>query len=195
MLRKLVLAGALALASIGVAAGPAVAFTAVFSPGGEITMTSLGNVTIFGNVVDTECNLTLRGIFNRVITLTRGESLGQISSFVTRECESGTGVTPLVLNWAIRYREATGVLPDNGTRFTATIEMAFNISIFGGFVNCLYSGPVDASIPLTDTGTNTYRTGLVEFLSSALRLIRGSCAAVTELRGVLALTTQTVTIR
>lgn len=197
MRRKLFLLAALALGALAAGSATATAFTAVFSPAGSITMISLGMIGSSSGEVLIHCFVTMRGIINREVTLTSGVAMGQIQSVITEQCTNATTVTSLLLPWGIVYSSALGTLPDNGTGLSFRIVGAsFKYALFGGFLNCLYRGDQPALLGTIDTGTNTYRTGLITLIGAPLRKVEGfGCPSETELEGVFGITSQTITVR
>lgn len=197
MSKKLILGVVTAFVVLVAGASSASAFTAVVSPGGGITSVSLGTVTFSSGETTINCNLTLTGELNRVITLVSGVELGRIRVVTARECNNGATVTILALPYNLSFNESLGTLPDNGTGTRYTVRGAsFNLSLFGGFVNCLYRGEQPALLGTTDTGTNTYRSGLNTIIGAPLSKVSGfGCPASGELEGSFTLTAQTITVR
>lgn len=197
MSKKLILGVVTAFVVLVAGASSASAFTAVASPSGAITSVSLGTVTFSSGETTINCRLTLRGELRREITLVSGVTLGSISSVTAAECNNVARITILALPYTLSFTASLGTLPDNGTGTSfRVLGASFNISLFGGFVNCLYRGDQSALLATTDTGTNTYRTGLNTIIGVPLRKISGAgCPAEGELEGVLSLTEQTLTVR
>lgn len=208
--KKLLLLAALALTAFAASAGSASAASGVrITPGGAITQTSQGKVTFQAGETRIECNLTLTGRLETALvrfvrgTLTR---LGQITRVDWRECVGGEVERVLNLPWNIALNTILENEPRNCTRvnepFLAPYNTAcgalivilgpqFQLSIFGGFVRCLYGSAaerVGALLPLTRTGDNgreaTYTMGLLTILANSFRLTSGfGCPATGEMRG------------
>jgi hypothetical protein len=195
MTRKLFITAALALAAFMAASGTASAFTATVAPAGAITSVSRGLVTFSSGTTTITCRVTLRGSLNATVTLTAGQSLGRVSAVEIAECSSGATVTVLSLPYNLNYQSVAGTLPNAVTAINFRVDAAaFNLSLFGRFINCLYSGNQPARLAVR--GTNPYETGDITTTAASLPLVRGAgCPSEGEMRGVFSLTAQRISVR
>jgi len=221
-IKKLILLTALALVAFAASAGSASAARSIeISPGGTVTQVSLGLVTFVSGETSITCNLTLR------IELVRGLvgpalliRIGQVTDVRWEGCSGGTVERVLGLPWDVALVsqlltegareercETVGVLisaaPYNRV-CGAKIEILraqFRLSVFGGFVRCLYAGNVRALMTLTriasDETQATYRMGLLLILPNSLPLVEGGfgCPATGEMRGTFGAATPAQTIK
>jgi hypothetical protein len=202
MTRKLFLTAAMALVALFAATGVASAANATVEPGGAISSVSLGKVSFSGSGITIRCNLTLNGSLARgPIELLRGRTLGSIREVLIRECEGGNVSAILNLPYTITIETILGTIPSAITGLLFTLpRAAFNLSVFGGFVNCLYEGTQGALLGLTAVaGTREpwrYTTGLITTLASRLPLRSGSgCPPEGTMNGTFSLTRQTISVR
>lgn len=197
MLKRTLLICAVAIAAAAALTATASAFTATLSPAGAITAPSLGTVSFVSGETVINCNYTLRGELNRSFAMTAGTTIGRITGVTARECNNGATATILGLPYTIVFLGFAGTLPDNAGSIEVAIQrFSHNLSLFGGFVNCLYTGELQWNVPLVDTGTNTDRTELATIVPTRFRKVSGAgCANEEEIEGQFALPTQTVTIR
>jgi hypothetical protein len=202
-MKKIVLAAALALVALfAVAASASAAHNATISPGGEISTPSSGKVTFRAGEISIACSLTLSGTLARAIAnLERPEerqSLGSVRSVSWRECSGGEVAGVLGTPWNILYTGETGTLPNAVTAVSFSIQNAqFQLSVFGGFVNCLYAGEAPVSMVTTATRTaGTYTSGLISTVESAFRKVSGSlCPESGTMTGRFTLSpTQTIVV-
>jgi hypothetical protein len=194
MSKKLFISAALALVALLAVTGSAAAFTASVSPAGAITSTS-ASAEFIGGSTTIRCPLTLRGSLNSSVTLTEGQSLGSISAVQIGTCSGGNSISVLNLPWALPYTSTEGTLPNEATEVNFKVRGAsFNLGIFGGFINCLYSG--DQPSILAVTGSNPYTSGNIITEPTSLPLIRGSgCPSSGRMRATFSLSpSQTITV-
>jgi hypothetical protein len=195
-MKKLFLLSALALVALAAAATSATAASLQARPGGAITATSLGKLTFAAGELSIECNLTMRGnLLTTAISKTSGTKMGEITEVRWANCVGGEVAAVLNLPWTIAYRSISGTLPEAVTAVNFTINnSSFQLSTFGGFVNCLYSGNSEASQALTHRAGAEYTTGLVRSLENALALRNGfGCPESGRMRGTFSQTVQTIT--
>ena len=200
-MKKIVLTAALALVALFAVVSSASAFNAAVSPGGAITTASSGKVTFRAGEISITCNLSLSGSLNTSVTgieTPSGQSLGSISGVSWRECTGGEVSAVLGLNWNILYTGETGTLPSSVSSIGFTIQNAqFRLSVFGGFVNCLYAGeaPVTMSVLRTRTA-NQYTTSTIRTNESSFAKVSGSlCPNSGSMTGTFSMSpTQTITV-
>jgi hypothetical protein len=169
-----------ALAAMGVAASSAFAISATVANGGAVNAT--GSATFEGGGISIVCPLTLENsLLTGPIAIARGAKIGETTGVRIGSCTGGSVESVLALPWnltihdslptiaSLTTRNATGLLLDiNGA--------SFNLSVFGGFVNCLYSGTAGALLTLTHTAREsvTYTGSSLRALEAvSLPLIRG----------------------
>ena len=196
-MKKLFLLSALALVALAAAATTATAASLQASPGGAITATSLGKLSFVAGEVRIECNLTMRGnLLTTAISKTAGTKMGEITSVTWANCVGGEVAAVLSLPWTLAYRSISGTLPEAVSAVNFTINnSSFQLSTFGGFVNCLYAGNSEASQALTHREGAVYTSGLVRSLENALTLREGGfgCPETGRMRGTFSQTAQTIT--
>jgi hypothetical protein len=202
-MKKLVLAAALALVALfAVAASASAAHNATIRNAGEIRTASSGKVTFRAGEISIACNLTLAGtLASAVSNLERPEerqSLGSISSVSWAECSGGEVAGVLGTPWNILYTGETGAMPNEVRSVSFTVQNAqFRLSVFGGFVNCLYAGEAPVSMAATATRTaGTYTSGLIRTTESSFSKVSGSlCPATGTMTGSFNMSpTQTITV-
>jgi hypothetical protein len=144
MSRTMVRCFMLGLVLVAALAATASANRIQISPGGEITLTSLGMVAFHTGLGDFKCHLTMTGrLVSEAVENASGTGIGQIGEFTTGEsCEQFPGMLPLGLPWPIRLTTSY-----TGTRVELSIiGIAFNIEqVFSG-LECLYSGNENGAI-------------------------------------------------
>jgi len=160
-----------ALAMLVAVSGAANAYTMRFEPGGSITATSSA-LTFEGSGISVICPVTLNGTLSREsIELTANRQIGSITEVSIRRtsCSGGSVSGVLSLPWSMTLNTTLGTAPNELTGLLVNVVgSSFNLEIFGGFINCLYSGTGGALLGLTTTETpGTYRIGTL----SALRAV------------------------
>ncbi len=195
MSKKLFVSAALALVALLAVAGSAAAFTATVSPAGSITSTTSAAEFIGGSTT-IRCPLTLRGSLNASVTLTAGQSLGSISRIEVGTCSGGSEVSVLGLPYDLPFVASEG-LPNEVAEVEFNVRGAsFNLGLFGGFINCLYSGNQPSILNVT--GTNPYTTSTIETEPTALNLARGGfgCPSTGRMKATFSLSpSQRISIR
>jgi len=195
MTKKLCLSASLALAALLAVAGSAAAFTATVSPAGSITSTT-PTAEFIGGSTTIRCALTLRGSLNASVTLIAGASLGSISRIEVGTCSGGSEVTILGLPYDLPYQGSEGTLPNEVTEVNFNVRgVSFNLGLFGGFVNCLYSGNQPSILNVA--GSNPYTTETIETEPISLRLLRGGfgCPSTGRMRATFNLSpSQRITV-
>jgi hypothetical protein len=190
---RLLLAAAIAVVAGALGAGIATGASFQFEPGGTITGTSLGPVTLSGGFTNITCELTLRGtVTSRLVAKRAGTSYGAITSVTIGRCSGGT-VAVLGLPWAVTYEAILGSLPDAVTGVVLTLEDTGFSGTFSG-ITCLYGGDIESLLAVT--GTNPYTTTLFDVPSTSVPLVRGSflCPRSGSMSGTFGISpTQTVT--
>lgn len=190
--KKLLVTTALALVALFALTGVASAYSAAVSPAGEISSPSEGKVSFTSGEITIRCNLTLTGELAETVELTSGSSMGEVSSVEWANCENGNVRAVLGLPWNLSVSATLGTLPDSGTGLQFSVDGAsFQLSVFGGFVNCLYRGNALALLATNDTGTNTYSTGNITSSANALAKVSGAlCPESGTLSGTFRLSPQ-----
>lgn len=194
MRNRLIAVAAAALVLLAASTGASAA-SLQFRPGGAITRISLGKITFVAGELRFECNLTLRGnLLTTAISKTSSTKIGEINEVRWANCVGGELETFLALPWTMAYRSISGMLPEGVTAINVSINnFGFKLAIFGGFVNCLYSGNPEFTIAVTHRSGAEYTTGLLRSLENALALREGfGCPIEGRLGGTFSLTTQTV---
>lgn len=200
---KLVVMLAIAAAAMMVAASSASAITANVSRGGAVNAT--GTSTFEGSGISIVCPLTLAtNLSTGPITVARGNSLGSITGVTIGACTGGSVERVLALPWSLTINDTLPTIErlttTNATGVLMNINGAsFNLSTFGGFLNCLYRGTAGALLTLTPTsaGANTYTARTLRALETvSLPLVSGSgCPATGHFAGTFTLSAvQTVTL-
>jgi hypothetical protein len=157
MFRRARLAVALAVVASGVAASSAAALDMTIDPAGRVVTASNGKLT-FGEAVSIQCNVTLKATLAATsIAVTSGAHVGEVSEVSIRNCEGGSVSGVLGLPWEITIDAPLETEPEAEPRnLTGMLfelrDVAFNLSIFGGFVNCLYRGDTAGLAELIPTG-------------------------------------------
>lgn len=198
---KLVLATIIATSIMALAAqsSPAYVFTA--SPAGSFTLAS-GSITFTTAIATARCPLTLDGTLDAGPTsFAAGSQFGTITRATIGTCTGGPTAALVGGGWPLTVAAVPAGLPDNATQLTAEIagfSFQTTMTVLGINVVCLFQGPLDATIALTDTGTNTYSTSSVTLLSSpAIPKFSGagSCPTRGTFAGTLSLSPiQTMTV-
>lgn len=159
------------------------------NPNGSIRAVSLGKVTLEGGrELTVACNVTLAGSLAPSTTLTRGETVGRITSFTPGGCTGGTIERTTGLPWTVTYESFLGTLP------TALTGDLWRVNRFGVEFNiaglrCRYEGGLGLLTPLT--GSNPYTAGLMSVLAEALALVEGTpCARTVTPRGRIAFSSE-----
>ncbi|HEX4806892.1 MAG TPA: hypothetical protein VFU94_13420 [Conexibacter sp.] len=187
---------AMAAALLAIGAAPSTAASLSFRPAGSITATSLGKLTFAMGSLTIECNYTLTGrLATGPIAKTAGASVGEITEVTWAGCTGGEIETVLNLPWTVVYSSIDGTLPEAVSAVRLAIDgWSWELSTFGGFAGCLWSGNPEFSLALTRLAGAEYRSGLMRSLESALRLVSGfGCPSEGRYLGSFSLTSQTVT--
>jgi hypothetical protein len=204
-LRRLLLA-AVTVAAFAAAAGSATAASLSIAPGGAITATSVGKITMETNIFGTgpECRFVLIGSLNRGPTAkVSGATLGSISSGNVTECSGGTGRLRFSspTTWSLTYNGITGTLPEAVAALLVHIDgFQLLIEVPGGF-NCEWRATLGTSLALVRIAGAEYRTANLELLEEDQRItsvtrLAGSffnCPTGPTFFGSFTLTTQTIT--
>jgi len=174
------------------------AITATFERAGAITSASLGKLT-FGPEPILRCNYTLNGEVQSPVTLAVGTQIGTVTEVrPPSSCEGGSGFTFLRLPWRLVINALLGRATDEFTGFLVEIQnMSFNISVYGGIVNCLYGTTGGMLLSWTHIDTDSYVSGLFRMLEqTSLSYVSGSrlCPLSGSFSGTLGLTPQ-ITMR
>lgn len=197
---KLLFAAVLALLAFATVVSTASAFRATVARGGAISAASLGRITFgLGASPTIQCSMTLNGSLRTSAELTVGETLGSISEVRIEACSTGSGWEEVLeLPWPLTVKTISRGLPDSATSLEVQIRrFAIEAGALIGSSNCLYAEEgtriAGGILGLTDTGTNTYTTGLLRLDEGvALRLFSGTfgCSSEINLRGSFRLTPQ-----
>jgi hypothetical protein len=199
---RLALALAAATAAAALSASSAFALSATVEAGGAVSAT--GIVTFEGSGISTSCPMTLRlSLLRGPITLAAGNQIGEVTevSINRARCSGGSIASVLSLPWRIVINEPlpSPIEPENARGLLVNfVRWSFTLEIFGGFINCLYSGNAGALIPLTRVGAALYTFRMFRMLETIeLPLISGSgCPARVHISGTFTLSaTQTMSIR
>jgi hypothetical protein len=183
-IKKLIVVAALALTALAATAVSANAATGVsISPAGEISQTSIGKVTFTAGESRIECNLTLAGrLSSTLVSIT--SSIGSVTRVTWANCVGGEVSAVLGLPWSITITKLNGTTPSRVAAEAVTSGQikiagtAFKLSVFGGFVECLYGGStssVEASMPATKVSgtTRSYNLGNLTIQANSLALTSG----------------------
>lgn len=183
MLRKFLVATAMALVGVFGMAAPAAALEATAAPAGAIESPSSGEISFRGGAFTIRCPLTLNGNLRAgPIALASGAQFGTTTEVRIGRCSGGTVERVLNLPWNLKVETIlpAGFTRENITGFLFRIERAaFQLAVFGEAIRCLYEGNAGALIRLTNRGEDrrggwTYGTERIEALASVrLPLIRG----------------------
>jgi len=207
MLKKTKLAVALvvALAAMGVAASSAFAVSASVERAGAITATS-ASVSFEGSGITIVCPLTMNlSLLRGPIVVAANNQIGEVTGVTIGACSGGNVSGVLNLNWRVTVNSTTPSIERLTTRnaerlLVNIVGASFNLAVFGGFVNCLYSGSAGAVMPVTHTAAEsvTYTARTVEALRSTnIPLSRGGfgCPSNGTFAGNFNLSaTQTITL-
>ncbi len=121
-----------------------------------------------------------------------GSHLGEITGVRTAECRGGGFTGALALPWELTFASFQGELPNNLTRILFAIDgVAFDLSLLGGLIECLYGGDAGMRLEVLPNGGNEYRTWLADLLSAIqLPKVSGSvlCEREVDMLGVTLLT-------
>jgi hypothetical protein len=191
---RLIVAVASAIAAASCATPADASTGAIIEPAGAIEAPSSGKVT-FGSGPAVACDLTLVGsLVEGPIDVESGEAIGSITEAAFANCEGGSVAGVLNLPWTLRANAALGTPPEAATGLLLTIEgMDLALTVFGGFINCLYGGA--EGLLLTLNAGDPYTTGALSLLEAVqLAFVRGSgfCPSEGGLSGTFALTAQEV---
>jgi len=198
---KLAIGLVVALSAMAVAASSAFALSASVSAGGAVSATA--TATFEGSGISIICPLTMReSLLTGPIVIAANNQIGEVTevSINRARCSGGNVSGVLGLPWRLTINSWTPEPLERENARTLLVNIvgsAFNLEIFGGFVNCLYSGNAGGSLPLTRIGTGRYTARTIEALSSIeLPLHSGSgCPARGHFAGTFTLSaTQTVTL-
>ena len=199
---KLLFATTVALVAFAALTSSAGAFRAEIRNGGSISAVSLGKIT-FGNGPTIQCSLTLNGTLATSATISAGSRMGAISEVAISACSGGEIEEVLNTPWNITIKSIPSGLPDSVTSLSLNFRgLAFLINPFFGIPNCLYAEEgtrvLGGILGLTDTGTNTYTSGLIRLDETIqIRWFTGSvgCPSEGSFRGTFRLNpTQSITI-
>jgi hypothetical protein len=200
---KLLLTTAVALVAMFAVAGSASASEATVSPAGGIAAPSSGQLTFTGGSISIRCNVTLNGSLLRGPIRTESTSqIGEVTEVtIAREtCSGGTVEGVLNVPWTMTLTQTLGTAPNAITGLLFTINNAqFLLSVFGGFIDCLYAGNAGALLALSAiarTSPQQYRTGTISALNSSLSLSSGGfgCPSSGSMTGTFTVTAQTITV-
>ena len=200
-LKTLLLMGAVALVALAASSATAGAFTVSNSPAGAIAAASLGALTFSGGAT-IRCPVTLNGsLLAGPITIAAGERIGSITEVRIGTCEGGSVRRVLVESgsaWPIQINSVPSGLPNSVSSVQIlVVNSKFDLSTFGGFVECLYEGSAPASLAVSTTRTaGVYTTGLETVLTNSERFISGNnlCPSSGSFAGSFGLTRQTLTV-
>jgi hypothetical protein len=202
--KRVLLTAGMTLVALLAMGGVAAAANATISPAGEIGAVNLGKLSFTGGGITVRCNLTIQSTLARgPIELARGRTFGRTFEVKIAECEGGQVSAPLLnLPWTLTIESILGTIPSAITGLLFTLQRAsFNLSVFGGFVNCLYEGPQGALLAMTAVaGTREpwrYQNGLITMLATRLPLIRGGfgCPSEGTMSGTIFPTGETISVR
>lgn len=181
------------LAALGMAS-VATADSLSVSPGGTITSTSLGRLTIAGGLVSPECAVELRGSLSTGrIAKVAGVLIGAITAVAINNCTAGTSAVVLSLPWRIRYVSIAGTLPSAVVSIRHLITIFLQVTV-SGISTCLSTGAITGTTAVRNIGGSTYTTGLVVSDETPIPTSGGVlCPTTSTLRGTFGLTpTQTI---
>lgn len=200
-MKKIVLAAGLALVALFAVAATASGFSAEVRNAGEISTPSLGQVTFSAGEIAIACNLTLSGTLASAIAnveTSAEQHLGSVEGVSWASCRGGEVSGALNTPWNIRYDSETGSLPNEVSRIGFTVQNAqFRLSVFGGFVNCLYAGEAPVSMAVTRTrAAGVYTSSTISTIESSFSKVSGSfCPASGNMTGQFSMSpTQTITV-
>lgn len=140
------------------------------------------------------CPLTIEGsMHSRTITKTPGLLIGQYITirWDTSSCTGGTITALTATPYHLTYKTFTGTLPLFGGIKADVVGLGFEITLFGGFIHCLYRST--AAAPATGT-FNVDSRGVVtgyradEGASIPLASGAGVCPASVTISGTAAVT-------
>lgn len=199
-MKKLVLMAALALVAVFAIAGTAAAYDAEISPGGEISASG-SNVTFSSGRIAIVCDLTLDGSLATSVSNVEEDSnqdLGEVTEVSWASCEGGEVRAVLGLEWNISFDGANGTLPNEVSSIDFSIDDAeFQLAVFGGFINCLYSGNAVVEMDVNPTRTaGVYTSSTISTTGSTYGLVSGSlCPSTGSMTGAFSMSpTQTITV-
>jgi hypothetical protein len=157
---------AIALLAIALTTASAGALNMSVAPAGRVRAASSGSLTFEGGGMRIECQITLGGTISRgPIVVREGAQIGETTELTIGTCSGGRVERVLLLPWAIKIASVLGGAGPTGLTgilFTL-VGAAFKLSVFGGFVNCLYMGTTAGLAALTPTarGETRYTMGSV----------------------------------
>ena len=196
---------ALAVCTLALTVADASALSGTDSNGGAVNATS-ASVTFEGSGISIVCPLTVElSLLRGPIAISRGSQWGEVGGVRIGSCTGGSVSGTLGMPWRVTLNDSLPTIMSLTTRnatgllFTAN-GVQFNLSVFGGFVNCLYEGNAGWLMPLTHTfsGSATYTGRTLEGLTAVnLSLIRGGfgCPSTGHFNGNFMLaTTQTIAL-
>jgi hypothetical protein len=206
MLKKTKLAVALvvALSAMGILTANAFAVSASVERAGAVNAT--GSSTFEGSGISIVCPLTLsNSLLRGPIVVARGNQIGEVTGVTIGACNGGAVESVLNTPWRLTINDSLPTVASLTTRNATGLLLningaAFNLSVFGGFVNCLYSGTAGALLTMTHTAREsvTYTANSLRALEGvSLPLARGGfgCPANGHFAGTFALSaTQTITL-
>lgn len=204
MLRRARLSCVVALALVACAGAGGTATAASFSilPGGGITATSLGRLTISAGAISViECAAQLSGsMASGTAEKVVGITLGSITAASLSNCN--VGVTTVLDTFPLRmsYVTITGTLPSDVASVRIRLEtLAIELRGIPIIGDCLYAGSPEFDLTLDRVGTpGVYTTDLAWLRVSPVmgRMFGGVlCGSSVSLRGMLALTPPQTFIR
>lgn len=188
-----------AVATLAIATATAAAYDLELSPAGEAEAVSDGRVIFTRSSINIECVLTLELDLAGIVVDAdeRSVQLGEVIDVQWSECVGGEWRAFLGLEWAVDVVAVLGTLPTEATGLGLEIpNFALQLSVFGGFVNCLWAGPLPLLATLTaGKEPGTYELGVVS-MHGNLPLVSGFlCGSTLAISGDFGLEpTQVVTI-
>lgn len=190
---KLLFVALVALCALTVSVGTASASRGLtLRPGGAITATSNGKLTLQGGGLNVECDVSLSGSLATSITKGIGNSVGSLSSGSATACNLGVTVVILFPSaWALTYNGFTGTLPSiTGVRFI--VRNAQFLLTIPGVGACLFAGDVPA---ILNSSGGSASSITVDTNSVPLRTtLSGICPAAGRLVGGFRIATQTLAL-
>jgi hypothetical protein len=171
------------------------------SPGGTISGTSVGRITLSAGDLTTDCNLTLRGNLNSgTIEKVVDAEIGTLTSVTITNCRSVFGIfsvsaSVLGSGIAVRYTGFQGTLPRVTGIDLYLDDIQFQV-VAAGFLTCLYQADVPGRLATSWVSGNDATTGNITILSNRASLVRGAgCPSTGSLSGASTVApTQTITL-
>ena len=152
-----------------------------------------GNLTLEASGISISCDLTLEATLERgEFDLEEPSSVGAVSTVEWSSCTGGSIRAVLGLSWDLRYDLALGSYPEALTGLELSIrDLEVQLAVFGGFVNCLYTGDVTALAPLEqEEPEGAWLLGDLD-VSDTMALVSGAfCPTTGALAGTLMLEPQ-----